>query len=238
VLRGSIILFTAALSKIFLGRKLFRYHYVGLAIVTAGLATVGTSSLLDETGSQKSLALGIFFIVLGQFCNAVQMVFEEKFLKSRNLAPLFVVGMEGVWGVLIMACGVLPVMQHVHGSDKGSYENASDALRMISQNHSLLAYCLIYLASIAFYNFFGLSVAKSLTSVHRSLIDALRTILVWSVSLFIYYVISERLGGGFLRRRRRRQQQQPVCSPGSAQSPGIGTHRCSWRVSPCSSRAR
>merc|ERR1719433_1086898 len=34
-----------------------------------------------------------------------------------------------------------------------------------------------------------MSVAKKLSSVHRTLIDALRTTLVWSVDVFIFYLI-------------------------------------------------
>lgn len=35
---------------------------------------------------------------------------------------------------------------------------------------------------------------KKLTAVHRTLVDALRTILVWGVDLFIYYLIDESFG--------------------------------------------
>jgi hypothetical protein len=37
---------------------------------------------------------------------------------------------------------------------------------------------ILYVCSIAFYNFFGLSVAKQLTTVHRTFIDSLRTVVV------------------------------------------------------------
>jgi len=38
------------------------------------------------------------------------------------------------------------------------------------------------------------SVTASLTAVHRTLIDACRTLLIWVVDLFIYYVISPEYG--------------------------------------------
>jgi len=52
----------------------------------------------------------------------------------------------------------------------------------------------LYICSISFYNFFGLSVTKSLTAVHRTLVDACRTIVVWVVDLFIYYVFDKSFG--------------------------------------------
>ena len=51
-----------------------------------------------------------------------------------------------------------------------------------------------YYVSIAFYNIAGLTVAKSLSSVHRCLIDACRTVLVWGGSLTLWYSTNGRYG--------------------------------------------
>jgi hypothetical protein len=48
--------------------------------------------------------------------------------------------------------------------------------------------------SIAFFNFFGVSISKELSAIHRTLIDATRTICVWIVQIFIYYVVSKDYG--------------------------------------------
>jgi hypothetical protein len=81
------------------------------------------------------------------------------------------------------------------GSDAGGrYENALDALIQIQNNWLLLIFVISYCLSIAFYNFFGLSVAKQLTTVHRTLIDACRTILVWTAQIVIYYLITSQYG--------------------------------------------
>jgi hypothetical protein len=99
------------------------------------------------------------------------MVVEETFLKKSGYAPLNVVGMEGLWGVIIMSIIIMPILYFIPGADNGSYENALDAFVQIGNSSSLLIFNIGYLLSIAFYNFFGLSVAKKLTSVHRTLID-------------------------------------------------------------------
>ena len=150
--------------------------------------------VLNATSDSGKMVLGIGLIVAGQFCNAVQMIVEEIYLKKRSLEPLLVVGMEGLWGSLIMCFVVLPIIYFIPGDDNGSYENAIDALYMIKNSWSLALLIVGYWLSIAFYNFFGLSVAKSLTSVHRTLIDALRTMAVWGVQLVIYYRFSRDLG--------------------------------------------
>ena len=111
-----------------------------------------------------------------------------KILKGRKLPPEFVVGCEGMFGMLIMLAIILPTVSHLDGLDGGGvHEDPIDAVHLIGSNGKLFALVGAYWISIAFYNFCGLAVAKSLSSVHRCLIDACRTVLVWSVDLLLYY---------------------------------------------------
>ena len=179
-------------------RKLFGFHALGLAVVFAGLGVVGASSLLNNSsgssGFDGKAVLGLALVVAGQLCNAVQMVVEEMYLKNRNIAPLKVVGMEGFFGLIIMIFIILPVLYFIPGKDGGRYENSLEAFKMMSENGVLMAMVLLYLSSIAFYNFCGLSVAKRISAVVRTLVDALRTIVVWACSLIIFYSGAEDYG--------------------------------------------
>jgi len=196
MLRGSIIVFSGILSVIFLKRKFYAYNWLGIGITTTGLLIVGVSSVIGESGgnSTRQLLIGTLLIVAGQLANAVQMVVEEVYLKKYQFAPLLVVGSEGLWGVLMMSAIVLPILYAVPGSDDGHYESAIDAAVMIKNNWVLLVLCLVYWLSIAFYNFCGLSVAKQLTAVHRTFIDACRTICVWGVEILLFYATKGSLG--------------------------------------------
>ncbi|XP_013775752.2 solute carrier family 35 member F6-like [Limulus polyphemus] len=199
MLRGSIIIFTGISSKIFLKRKLHGLQWTGIIVTTVGLVLVGLSDVLEEHHSSDSrVVLGIILILAGQLANAIQMIIEEVFLKGRGYHPLQVVGMEGTFGFVIMAVAVLPVMYFIPGPQVGgSYENSLDAVYQIGQDYRLLLFSLLYLSSIAFYNYFGLAVTKSLTAVHRTLIDACRTILVWACGLIVYYFIDKSFGEPF-----------------------------------------
>eukprot|EP00042_Codosiga_hollandica_P020955 m.70382 g.70382 ORF g.70382 m.70382 type:complete len:415 (-) comp50132_c0_seq1:75-1319(-) len=199
MMRGSIIIFTGILSVIFLGRKLRAIHWTGLASATLGLALVGMASILQlsadgsaDPHSQSQTVLGIILVLAGQVASAVQFVVEERFLKGRSFHPLHVVGLEGSFGSLIMLIIVLPVVYAIPGPQqssmsRGSQENSIDAAYMIKNNYVLLILCVGYVLSIAFYNYCGLAVTKSLSAIHRTLIDALRTILVWIVDLLLFY---------------------------------------------------
>ncbi|KAK3597431.1 hypothetical protein CHS0354_040171 [Potamilus streckersoni] len=200
MLRGSIIIFAGILSKIFLKRKLCGLHWTGMIVTMVGLVLVGCSSVFksEHNSSGSHTLIGIILILSSQLVSASQMVIEELFLKKRNFHPLHVVGMEGSYGVFLMVVAVLPAMYFIPGSDvNNSYENSLDALYQIGNSPRLLAFSLLYLLSIAFYNYFGLAVTRSLTAVHRTLIDACRTILVWIVDLIIYYSFDKDFGEPF-----------------------------------------
>ena len=48
MLRGSVVVFTGALSVAFLGRRLAPHHWAGMALVTAGAFLVGLSSVIGR----------------------------------------------------------------------------------------------------------------------------------------------------------------------------------------------
>ena len=73
-------------------------------------------------------------------------------------------------------------------------DDSLDALVQLGHSPLLLAMLLLYVCSIAFYNFFGLSVTKNLTAVHRTLIDACRTIIVWATELIVFYAVDPKYG--------------------------------------------
>jgi len=208
MLRGSIILFTGLLSWIFLKRPLKPYQMFAICFTFVGLVAVGCSSYfdsLDKVVSDSSFSdssssslpvtaespimvvVGIGCILLGQFVAACQMVVEEKLLKDRNLAAMHIVGLEGTFGFFLMLFIILPLLFFIPGNQEGpfykNYENSIDAIMQMYYENYILIMGILYCLSIAFYNFFGLSVTKYLTCVHRTLIDACRTIFVWAFEL-------------------------------------------------------
>jgi drug/metabolite transporter (DMT)-like permease len=50
-MRGLIVLVTAAMSMIFLGKKQYRHHYLSLLTIVLGIVLVGYASLAKENTS-------------------------------------------------------------------------------------------------------------------------------------------------------------------------------------------
>jgi drug/metabolite transporter (DMT)-like permease len=99
MLRGSVVIFTGIFSVVFLGRRLFPYHWFGMLLVLSGLACVGVSSILYGSSNDASKPiLGDTLVIIAQLVAATQMVVEEKLLDKYKVPALQAVGMEGVFG--------------------------------------------------------------------------------------------------------------------------------------------
>ncbi|XP_045160755.1 solute carrier family 35 member F6-like [Mercenaria mercenaria] len=201
MLKGSVIIFAGIFSVLFLKRKLKLTHWLGMVIVILGLVLAGCSSVFKSQGHKTiggKTVTGIILVIGAQVVTGGQIILEEAVLKKRNLQSLHVVGMKGIYGFTLMSFIVLPVLYFLPGDNvHGSYENSVDALYQISNSIQLFMLCLLYIVSVAFYNYFAMAVVRSLTAVHSTLIDACRTILVWGVGLTIYYGFDKNFGEPF-----------------------------------------
>eukprot|EP00884_Botryococcus_braunii_P021063 jgi/Botrbrau1/7640/Bobra.0159s0086.1 len=150
--------------------------------------------MLESTGGPKggasgadaarNPALGDMLVVVAQLAAATQFIVEEKYLAKYRVPALLAVGLEGFWG-LVICCIALPLLSVVKGPNGLPLDSAPQALREIMASPQLQLSTIGSVVSIAFFNFFGISVTKSLSGAARATIDAVRTLLVWMVSLLI-----------------------------------------------------
>jgi len=93
----------------------------------------------------------------------------------------------------MMLAITLPTVQALPGDDgDGVHESALDAAYLLVSSYKVALLVGAYWISIAFYNFCGLAVSKSLSAVHRCLVDVCRTTLVWSADLLLFYTTQVR----------------------------------------------
>jgi drug/metabolite transporter (DMT)-like permease len=181
MLRGSVIIFTSALSAIFLRRRQWGYHYVAMLTVFCGVLTVGGASSSDAVESRRAgngALLGNALVIISQIFTASQMVVEERFLTGYSLPALVAVGWEGVWGLSIITC-ILVALQHTAVGDDGiPIEDSVAAMHQIALEPKLLLLMGGNALSIAFFNFFGMSITKSSSAAYRMVLDSLRTLVV------------------------------------------------------------
>ncbi|KAK9809837.1 hypothetical protein WJX72_000103 [[Myrmecia] bisecta] len=214
MLRGTLVLFAGILTITLLRRRLHIHHWLGMVLITAGAALVGASSVIydsdlypDEPQYQpRSLSwlwlikagpggggvapapanplFGDILVVAAQLAAATQFIVEEKYLAKYRVPALLAVGMEGFWGLVLCAVG-LPLLSVIKGPGGRPLDSALAAMREIRDNRQLQLSTAGSVVSIAFFNFFGISVTKKLSGAARAAIDACRTIFIWLFSLHV-----------------------------------------------------
>ncbi|XP_074845163.1 solute carrier family 35 member F6 [Carettochelys insculpta] len=190
MLRGAVIIFTGLLSVAFLGRKLVPSQWLGILVTMAGLVVVGLADMLSshaETHKLSEVITGDLLIIMAQVIVAIQMVLEEKFIYKHDVHPLRAVGTEGFFGFVILSLLLVPMYYIPAGSLGGGprrvLEDALDAFCQIGRQPLIALALLGNISSIAFFNFAGISVTKEISATTRMVLDSLRTVLVWAVSL-------------------------------------------------------
>lgn len=200
MLRGAMLVWTALLSILFLGRRLTLLNYLGLGLCVAGIALVGMANVWaeDSPRSQSDTLFGIVIILAGQVLQAAQVVMEEFLLQGLRMSSVRVVAWEGVFGVLHCVLWVFPILYFLPGRDHGHLENTLDALYMFTHSWAVAGVIVTDMTMMLIYNVCGMEVTDSLSAVNRVVIETLRTLCVWLVDLFIFYALTDgALGEGW-----------------------------------------
>ncbi|KAJ1335256.1 Transmembrane protein C2orf18 [Microdochium nivale] len=200
--RGALVLFVGLFSVIFLKRKLYLFHWTSLFGVVLGVAVVGlagylypdskaqahsmiTSAMADPGADALRSLFGVTLIAGAQIFTATQFVLEEYLLERSNIDPLQVVGWEGLFGLATTLAGMIVLHFAIGMTDAGRYGpfDMVEGFRQMTENKIVLVSSLLIMVSIGGFNFFGLSVTRSVSATARSTIDTCRTLFIWVVSL-------------------------------------------------------
>ncbi|XP_070782220.1 solute carrier family 35 member F6 [Enoplosus armatus] len=191
MLRGAVIIFTGLLSVAFLGRRLAPSQWFGILTTILGLVIVGLADFFsghrDDTHKLSDIITGDLLIIIAQVIVSVQMVLEEKFVYKHDVHPLRAVGIEGLFGFFVLSLLLIP-MYFIYVGDfsdnpRHVLEDALDAFCQIGHQPLILLALLGNTVSIAFFNFAGISVTKEISATTRMVLDSLRTLVIWAVSL-------------------------------------------------------
>jgi drug/metabolite transporter (DMT)-like permease len=191
-LRGSLIIFTAIISMIFLRKRYTIYQSISLFIIFAGISVVGISNIINSNGNgndndnvkedNTANLIGICIILLAQIFTATQYVIEEKIMQDKRISPLLAVGLEGLIGTILLLL-ISPIYFIVRKI------NVTVLFWQIIHEKQLLVSFLVLTFTIAILNYLGLSLTMNMSSTARTTIDACRILIVWIVSLIIGWEI-------------------------------------------------
>jgi len=159
------------------------------SMVETGLVAMRAVVEDVKIAAKKSEALytviGVLMIATAQIFTATQFVLEGWILEQYALEPIKVVGWEGVFGFIVTVIGMIILHFAVGRTEKGrnGYFDAAEGWREIINNRAIAVSSVLIMISIGGFNFFGLSVTRTVSATARSTIDTCRTLFIWIVSL-------------------------------------------------------
>ncbi|MCJ1357617.1 MAG: hypothetical protein MMC33_007613 [Icmadophila ericetorum] len=129
--------------------------------------------------------IGVLMIAGAQIFTATQFVFEEWILEQYAVEPLKMVAWEGVYGFSVTLLGMFILHLTIGRTEAGKYGyfDAVEAWREITHYKAVAISSILIMFSIGGFNFFGMSVTRSVSATARSIIDTCRTLFIWIVSL-------------------------------------------------------
>lgn len=140
---------------------------------------------VDEMPIAVKTVIGVLLIAAAQIFTATQFVVEENIMEKYSLEPLKAVGWEGVWGFLVTVIGMV-ILHFSYGrtpAGQGGYFDAREGLWQMTHFRAIGITSILIMISIGGFNFFGLSVTRTVSATSRSTIDTCRTLFIWIVSL-------------------------------------------------------
>jgi drug/metabolite transporter (DMT)-like permease len=209
--RGALVLFVGLFSVWFLKRHLGLYKWFSLFVVVFGVAIVGLAGAItrddkatpnaqgthDGSGPSPAVMtiIGVLLIAGAQIFTATQFVVEESIMEKYAMEPIKVVGWEGIFGFVV----TLIIMIILHFAIGTGYFNAREGFYQMTHFPAIGISSLLIMISIGYvldlgysehllticrgFNFFGLSVTRTVSATSRSTIDTCRTLFIWIVSL-------------------------------------------------------
>jgi len=155
--------------------------------INAGITALRTvdGDSPEEMPIAVKTVIGVLLIAAAQIFTATQFVVEESIMEKYSLEPLKAVAWEGIWGFLVTVIGMV-ILHFSYGrtaAGKGGYFDAEEGLWQMTHFRSIGISSILIMISIGGFNFFGLSVTRTVSATSRSTIDTCRTLFIWIVSL-------------------------------------------------------
>lgn len=125
MLQSTLLVFAAIEQRIIFGKGYYRHHFVGICLIIAGVLEVGLIAAKDGSESQTgSVMFGMIAMIVAQIATTAKYMIEESVLLVHDVDDMLMVGLEGMWGLLIYLLALTPMQMLTCGeyyvSDTGT----------------------------------------------------------------------------------------------------------------------
>lgn len=197
MMRGIELLWVMIFSRIFLKNPIYRHHLLGIGCIVFGLTLVGIASF-SQGAAASDPVLGICLLMCSQLVSSTCYTVQEFFVKRFSINTFQLVGWEGFWGLSIYIV-ILCIFSNIScdswsddmkkkmciQNDRHEYslEDALFAFRQLGSDVTCLCLQILYVSSIAAYNFIGINLTQLVSSLARAVVDTVRTVFIWTFFL-------------------------------------------------------
>ncbi|KAL7533520.1 hypothetical protein ACHAXR_005280 [Thalassiosira sp. AJA248-18] len=176
-------------ARIFRKRMVAKSRWVGVSIVALGIIIIERANNSKEeddsdegTRGAQDVMIGVVLIILQSVLSALQDLGEEVFMQAADYPATLLLGIEGLYGF----CIGLIIYSTI--GDKLMIEDIDSTISMLSNNAKLRwwLFGLPFLFLIA--GLFNIKSTEVTSAMTRNVWKTLRTVLVWTIALGIFYL--------------------------------------------------
>ena len=176
-------------SLIFLKRKFFKHHILGVSCITIGALAVMIDSILERSSSSSDPIVGSVVLIVSQIIAGAVLVYEEYLMEKIYVEPIEAVGVEGFVGLCVSSV-ILVVLNFIPCSDRdfcygGKVENTLEVMTDIVDNWGLLVLVISTVVVIAVLYWSGIYTTRYASALARATMDSARIVVVWVFSLIV-----------------------------------------------------
>lgn len=184
LISGLELVLSVCVARMIRKRLVASQRWIGVAIVTFGLVVVGVSNIMGEgdgaTTSSDNVLIG-YALIAGQcIASVAQDMAEELFMDEAGFPATLLLGMEGLFGLFFGLLLYFPLASAI-GED---VSDTWDTLTSSTLNKRYAVGLTLLFTLTGVFNIVATAVTSSMT---RNVWKNLRTILVWLISLLIFY---------------------------------------------------
>ncbi|CAO3609561.1 unnamed protein product [Cunninghamella echinulata] len=184
MVRSSIVGFSAVFSFIFLSRRFLKHEWISVVTILGGIGIISYYAACTSSNSSNEETchwIGPIFLLTSQLFVASQFILEEYLMDKYQLNPVHAMGIEGIFGTLLLGLSII-VAVFTPSSDHTVFDIKTGVTQLIDSSNLWQSAILLAFA-VAIFNFFGLAVSTTVGIPGRSVLDAIRTTLIWVIAV-------------------------------------------------------
>ena len=199
-LKGVRVLFSAILVIVVFKRKQRMYNWAGVAIALTGVGLAVLSAILNNKAANiggnadtATTILGIGMIMLSEFFRSLMVVSQEYLIKVIGCDPSFMIGLQGIYGGILMVGFMVLSWLVIPGSDVGnSFENMKVTFQLAGESPIIITVLCVLPIFVVLGFICSALVTKHLSSVHNAMATVMMTAFVWLIEILIHAIDEHR----------------------------------------------